>query len=78
MFKFQEKPFFDPQGNWYIPKTTPFGGQLTPELKPTEWLVFLLDNSINVPKDAYKHLIGASSTVWRIRKRLKDQCYEAK
>lgn len=78
MFKFHDKPFFDPQGNWYIPRNIPWGGQLQPQLKPTEWLLWILDNSLNVPKNAYKDILGASASIWRIRQRLKKKGYETK
>jgi len=74
-FKFEDKPFFDPKGNWYIPSTIPFAGELNPKLKPKEWFCWLLDNSLNTPRKAYRNLVGTPTTVWRIRKKLREKGY---
>lgn len=75
MFQFQDKPFFDPNKNFYIPASIPFGGELNPKLKPREWWCWILDNSLNSPKGIYRHLVGTPTTVWRIRKSLKIKGY---
>lgn len=76
MFQFGDKPFFDPQGNWYIPNSIPLPGELNPKLKPREWFCWILDNSLNTPKKSYKNLVGTLTTVWRLRKQLREKGYE--
>ena len=72
----KRRPFFNNGGDWLIPSEIPFGGQLDPKLKPGEWWCWLLDNSDNVPKDAYRSWVGVPTTVWRIRKKLRKLGYE--
>jgi len=75
-FQIKTKPFFDPLGNFNIPNDIPFGGQLNPKLTIREWFLWILDNSINVPKNAYQNLVGSKVTIWRLRKKLKLKGYE--
>lgn len=74
-YKFKRKPFFNPDGDWFIPSEVPFGGELNPKLKPREWFCWLLLNSKNVPEIAWKNLVGVSTTIWRTKNKLKDKGY---
>lgn len=69
------KPLFDKDGNWHLPKNIKFGGQMNPKLKPTEWLLYILLNSKNPPKEIFKTLIGSRSTIWRTKKSLEKKGY---
>ena len=75
VYSFDRKPYFDKEGNWWIPNEIPFGGELNPSLKPKEWICWLLDISENTPKKAYKNIIGVPVTVWRIREKLRKKGY---
>lgn len=74
-FNFTKRPFFNKYGEWHIPKDIPWGGQLNPKLKPSEYNCWLLLNSDNVPEDAWTNLVGSRVTVWRIKKSLKQKGY---
>ncbi len=75
MYSLKRKPYFDKQGNWFIPSEVPFGSLLEPKLKPREWFCWLLINSKNVPDNAWKNLVGHPTNVWRIKKKLKEKGY---
>ena len=74
MRKIIPKPYFDKKGNWYIPKNIKMGGELNPKLSPREWLVWILLNSKNLPKN-HLDLLGSRATIWRTKKKLVKKGY---
>ena len=74
-YKYMRKGYFDKGGNWHIPNSTKFGGQMNPKLKPREWFYWLLENSTNKPPNIYDILIGSRTTQWRVKKKLVEKGY---
>ena len=73
------KPYCDKSGNLYFPNDTKFGGQVTPTLKPREWLTLLYLQTENIPnkknKKMEESLCGSRTTKWRTIKKLKEKGY---
>ena len=68
------KSFFNKDG-WWMTNNIPFGGKLSPKLKPSEWLYWVLLNTENADKETISLVVGSRTTVWRIRKILKEKGY---
>jgi hypothetical protein len=74
-FNIIERPYFKKNGDWYIPYSIPWGGRLNPKLKPIEWFCWVLLNSENAPAEIWKSLVGSRTTIWRVKKILKEKGY---
>jgi uroporphyrinogen-III synthase len=61
---------------WLMSKEIPFGGQLSPKLRPKEWYCWVLLHSKNAPENIWKNLIGHKTTIWRVKKRLEKKGYK--
>lgn len=75
--KLKPQPFFDDEGNLYIPNNLKFGGEMNPPLRPREWFYYVLINTKNIPtnEDYFIKLVGSKSTIWRAKKSLKKKGY---
>lgn len=71
-----KKPYFDQEGNLFLPTTMKFGGQFNPKLTAREWLVLQwlnTDNKEYAPEGYKERLVGSRTTYWRARKSLKEK-----
>ena len=77
----KQKPYFDEQGNFYIPKNIKMGGELNPKLKIGEWfyLLFQIADKKTMKKEIFKKILsnvfGSKSNQYRIKKSLKEKGY---
>ncbi len=69
-YKLKKVPFFDKEGNFWMPNNIKFGGQMHPILKPKLWFYYLLIQSKDVPKEAWNAMIGSKSTEIRTKNEL--------
>ena len=77
-FSGKRKPYFDKDGNFYIPTNFPFGGEITPTLKPKEWFYFVLSLCDEIPEYVKPSLVGSKSTQYRTHKKLIKKGYTKK
>jgi len=77
----KSKPYFDKQGNLYMPNDLKFGGEVNPSLNPKEWWFLILEiaNKSKITEKKYRELvdilIGSKQTKYRIKKSLKEKGY---
>lgn len=75
------KAYFDEDGNLWMYKTLPFGGNLNPKITSREWFYLLFEacKEKPFPQEKVKHFIdsnlGSRSTQWRTKKSLKEKGY---
>lgn len=79
-----KKIFFDPEGNLFFPRNIKFWWELKPPLSLKEWwfLVFkMADKSLlseekrKRKEESFKEFFGSKTTIYRIKKSLKEKGY---
>jgi hypothetical protein len=75
------KAYFDTDGNLWLTKGIPFGGQLDPKINHREWFYLLIEACKERPLPQPKvfrfldHHLGSKVTQWRTKKSLIQKGY---